>query len=304
MTTTDIHDAAFFQHLADHSIVLDLDLLDEDGIAPSNQADIKLRLTQRRRSLSPSAFTNVDHARFKKENLAAQNANSVMRDSLPMIARHPDIPHSRGVRFNNLKPLTDGGIPPAFPALYDGCHLEELDRSVREELETYIVPSSNTFVPCLPTFFTECKGPTGSVQEGKCKILYPGALAARAVHQLRCFTTGPTTALDDNAYVITALYDSPTGLLELYATRPIASQKRDDFSKHLPIEYRMTSIGQFMMNYTPDMFREGAQAYRNAREWAKEQRDELVRAANLKARSRSLASGTMVPPPAATTGAR
>ncbi|KKZ63511.1 hypothetical protein EMCG_02170 [[Emmonsia] crescens] len=42
----------------------------------------------------------------------------------------------------------------------------------------------------------------------------------------------------------------------------------------------MTPLRSFAMTNNPDTFRSGACAYRNARDWAKEQRDELIKSAN------------------------
>ena len=259
--------------------------INDESMLPSNHAEIKFRLAQRRLSLSqPTSPNTDDYERFLQLNESAQNARFVIKDALPLIIGHSDIPHSGGFAFKNLKPLTDGkSLKPAFPKSYDGCLPRELNKSIREQLGEYIVPTSNVMVPCLPTFFTECAGPTGVVRVGERHILYAGALGARAVHHLRSFITDPTTALDNNAYVLTALYHSPTGMLWIYAIRAIASPSpNESFAHPKKLQYRMTLISRFNLTLSPESFRDGVGAYRNAKEWAKEQRDELVRAANAK----------------------
>ena len=45
-------------------------------------------------------------------------------------------------------------------------------------------------------------------------------------------------------------------------------------------ECHMTQLRSFAMTDTAETFRQGATAYRNARDWAKEQRDEMIKRAN------------------------
>lgn len=42
----------------------------------------------------------------------------------------------------------------------------------------------------------------------------------------------------------------------------------------------MTQLRSFALTDTPDVFREGASAFRNGRDWAEERRNELIAAAN------------------------
>ena len=246
----------------------------------------------------------------------AQNTKSLKKDVFPFIVgQSADIPHSGGFAFNNLKALTDGSLQDAFPEYYDGCRPGELNPSVREQLGEYIVPSSDTTVSCLPTFFTEIIGLSGHIRIGERPLRYAGALGARAVHHLRCFINGSTPtapeAFDNNAYVLTALYWNMSGMLCIYAVHPIppspsppppppppppssspssapqnpaaaASSSPPPQNRRADIEYRMTLIDRRSLTISADTFRDGIRAYRNAREWAKEKRDELVAAANAK----------------------
>jgi hypothetical protein len=47
----------------------------------------------------------------------------------------------------------------------------------------------------------------------------------------------------------------------------------------------MTQVKAYVLTNDPESFRQGATAFRNARDWAKEQRDALITAANERARS-------------------
>ncbi len=108
----------------------------------------------------------------------------------------------------------------------------------------------------------------------KRQALYDGALGARGIHELRSYVD-PETAYDNNAYTITSTYHGGTGALKLYSTHLTPSMSPD-----IPIEYRMTQLNGWDMTGNPDTFRQGASALRNARDWAKEKREELMIAAN------------------------
>lgn len=106
--------------------------------------------------------------------------------------------------------------------------------------------------------------------------MYNGALGARGIHELRSYIN-PETAYDNNAYTITSTYH-PSGLLTIYTTHPVPSESPTN-----SIEYRMTQLNSFALTGNPDSFRHGAGALRNARDWAKAKREELIAAANRKA---------------------
>ena len=199
---------------------------------------------------------------------------TVMSKAFPIIAGTVDIPSQENLFFGNLKHLTDGSITKAKPDFYDGSRPADLNKQIREELGPYIVPSTNTAAPCLPNFFTEAKGPKGTPDVCKLQSLYNGALGARGIHELRSYID-PETAYDNNAYTITSTYHGGSGTLTMYTTHPASSK-----DPKTSIEYRMTQLNSFAVTGNPDYFRQGASALRNARDWAKEKREELMIAAN------------------------
>ena len=197
-----------------------------------------------------------------------------MSKAFPIIAGTADIPSQENLLFGNLKYLTNGSITKAKPDFYDGSRPADLHKHIREELGPYIVPSTNTAVPCLPNFFTEGKGPNGNAAVCKLQAMYDGALGARGVHELQSYVD-PETSYDDNAYTITSTYHGGSGALKLYTThRTRSTNPNRDY------EFRMTQLRGWDMTDNPDTFRQGAGALRNARDWAKEQREELIAAAN------------------------
>jgi len=97
-------------------------------------------------------------------------------------------------------------------------------------------------------------------------------LGARGIYETRLYLD-PKTAYDNNASVITSTYHGGSGALKLYTTHctPSTNPNRD-------YEFRMTQLNGWDMN--PNAFRQGASALRYAREWAKEERERLIAAAN------------------------
>ena len=270
------YDPAFEQHLIDHGIYPHgYDYDDDDGyVYPDNWEEINERLAQPRPSLSPSRFPREAFRRFEKTNMQALTENTVMSKAFPIIAGTSDIPSQENLLFGNLKHLTDGSITKAKPDCYDGSHPTDLNKQIREELGPYIVPSTNTAAPCLPNFFTEGKGPNGNTAVCKRQALYDGALGARGIHELRSYV-GQETLHDNNAYTITSTYHGGSGALKLYT---IHCTRSTDPNRNY--EFRMTQLRGWDMTDNPDTFRQGASALRNARDWAKEKREELIIAVN------------------------
>ena len=275
------YDPDFEQHLIDHGIYPhgydqgDDDDDDDDGsVYPDNWEEINERLAQPRPSLSPSRFPREAFRKFEKTNMQALTENTVMSKAFPIIAGTTDIPSQENLLFGNLKDFTNGSIAKAKPDFYDGSRSAELDKHIREKLGPYIVPSTNTAAPCLPNFFTEAKGPNGSSAVCKRQALYDGALGARGIHELRSYID-QETLFDNKAYTITSTYQGGTGDFTIYSTHPALSN-----GSQKSIEYRMTQLNGWKLTGNPDSFRQGAIALRNAREWAKENREELIAAAN------------------------
>lgn len=268
------YDPAFEQHLIDHGVYPE----GYDGVKdlrePHNLEEINARLALPRASMSPSRFTREDFLDFKGKNQKALTENIVMSKVFPIIAGTADIPSQGNLLFGNLKDLTDGSITKAKPDLYDGSRPAGLKKQVREDLGPYIVPSSNTAAPCLPNFFTEAKGPKGASDVCKRQALYDGALGARGIQELRSYVD-PNTSCDDNAYTVISTYHGGSGALKLYATHCTRSTNPNRGQ-----EFRMTQLRGWDMTDNPDTFRQGARALRNARDWAKEKREELIARVN------------------------
>ena len=260
----------FEQHLIDH------------GIHPNNRTqkphnwdEIQQKMAQPRPSLSPSKFSDSAFETFQQANEEALTEAMVMRKPFPIISGDAEIPSAVELPFGNLEPLTDGTLVDAKPDFYDGARPAQIDRRIRIELGSSIIPSAQHQAPALPNFFTEVKGPDGNAAVAKRQACYDGALGARGIHELRSFRADTPTAYDNNAYTITSTYHSATGTLQAYTMH--STQPTDP--ENSP-EYYMTQLGGWALTGSSGQFREGARAFRNARDWAKEQRNELIATAN------------------------
>lgn len=267
----------FGQHLEDHGVYHH----DYDAPKPHNYEEIRARLALRRASLSPSRFTDEAFWDFKmkvKDAFSYENRKDkgkVISSILPIFAGTADISSQANTQFENLEDLTDGSITAAQPDFWDGSRPEELNQHFREKLGPYIVPSTNTSAPCLPNFFTEVNGRGDFYCVGERQTLYSGALGARGIHELRSYI-GQETLYDNKAYTIAIHYKGDADFLEFYSILPIPST-----NSNRKYEFRLTRL-TIMDNGNPDSFRDGATAFRNARDWAKEKREELIAAANSK----------------------
>ena len=272
---TSPYDPNFEQNLIDTSIYPDdYDFPDgRDPPKPNNENEVLDRLGEPRPSLSPSQFPEKAFRSFKQKNSRALNEDAVMGDVFPVIQGNAHIPSAKNMVFGNLEPLTHGSLVDAKPDFYDGARPAQIDLQIREELGSYVTPATQGQAPALPNFFTEAKGPDGSAAVAKRQACFDGALGARGVHKLRLFEADPTLAYDNNAYTITSTYHD--GQLKMYTVHP--TQSTDP--KNSP-EYHMTQLGGWALTGSIGQFREGTSAFRNARDWAKAQREELIAAAN------------------------
>jgi hypothetical protein len=66
------------------------------------------------------------------------------------------------VLFNNLTPLINDILIVAKPDLYYSARLKQLNRQVRDELSSHIIPSTQHNLPITLNFFLAAKGPDGT----------------------------------------------------------------------------------------------------------------------------------------------
>jgi hypothetical protein len=245
---------------------------------PENWKAVNQILALPRPSLSPSRFTDEDYENFVQADADASKEKQVSETVIPIIeGKIRDAKcRSGGVPFSNLDPLTDGTLKPGNPDIYYGARPEQLSRKVRDELGGQIIPSTQHDLPIAPNFFLAVKGPDGSASVAKRQACYDGALGARGMDTLQSY--GQREPVYNNASTITSIYHN--GHMQIYTSHiaiPSTPEGRP--------EYNMHQLKGWSMTGDPETFRQGARAYRNARDWAEQQRDEAIVRANEKANS-------------------
>ncbi|KAK4158281.1 glyoxylate reductase [Chaetomidium leptoderma] len=261
----------FDQHLTDHGV---------HPLYSSEEPDLDEAisiLAKPRPSLSPSQFSDGAFKTFRQTNARAKDEDDVLANVMPTILgpSHTTDPSARNTIFGNLEPLTDGTIAPAKPDIYYGANPQELLRSVRNELGHHIIPSSMHDKPMAPNYFVEVKGPDGSVAVATRQARYDGAVGSRAMHSLQNYGR-EQPQYDGQAYTFSSTYHD--GTLKMYAHHPTAPTSAGGAP-----EYHMTQMKAYAMTNDRGTFVQGATAFRNSRDLAKQHRDSFIQAANTKA---------------------
>ena len=248
------------------------------GINPENKDEIHEVLNQRRPSLSPSQFSEDAFHRFVEDDCRTVKESRVISDVVPIIAGSADRHHLSmdNVQLQDLESLADGQITAPTPDRYYGAGLKDIDPRVRQSLAHHIIPSTDKRLPTAPNFFLEVKSMSGRADVAQRQICHDGAVGAHAMHSLQNYNV-PEPVYDKKARVITSTYHNDQ--LKLYTHHIAQPATYGDRP-----EYHMKPARSFAMTHSSDRFREGAAAYRNARDWAQKQRDALIAEANKRAR--------------------
>lgn len=164
---------------------------------------------------------------------------------------------------------------PGTPDVYHGAPPDSLDRDIIDTLSGLIVPTSRSDQPIVPNFFFTARDPYSRTWSAAHRqACYNGALGARAMQNLQDFGRYHRD-FDNKAYTITSIYQA--GGLKLFTVHPFKSTSSNR------TEYCMTRLRAFPMIDNAESYREGLNWYRNALEWAKEQREATIEEANKRA---------------------
>ncbi|KAJ6437515.1 hypothetical protein O9K51_10074 [Purpureocillium lavendulum] len=273
--STGPYDRAFQQHLIDHDIFPHGYEYPDGRLPPEpdNIDELRQILAAPRGSLSPSKFTTDDFRKFERADAHAAKERDVTTTVIPVIEGNAGDRKSVAgqIPFTNLDHLTDGTLVPGNPDLYYGARPEQLNRTVRSELNRMIMPSTQQDLPIVPNFSLAVKGPDGSLSVATRQACYDGALGARAMHSVQSY--GQTPTLDNRAYAITSIYHG--GTLKMYTSHPIPAS-----NPNRECGFVTTQIRTWGLTGDADTFRQGAGAYRNLRDWAKKERDNAIEEAN------------------------
>lgn len=243
------------------------------GPKASDWKEIQESIAQLRPSLSPSRFSDGAFENFQLKNDEATSEGTVIRNIFPIILGRNTMPSGDNYPFNNLEPLADN-ISDAKPYHFNGSRPTQAHPKVRKDLGKYIIPSNDHSRSLLPNFFTEVKGPKGDAAEMKLQITQDLAYGARGMHMMQSYGQDPPV-YDSNTYTYGATYHSSTSTLQLYGMHPTEPADPDGDP-----EYHTTQLTAFALTANPDTFRQGAGAFRNLQDLAKEKRDRFITYAN------------------------
>ncbi|KAH6662170.1 hypothetical protein B0J14DRAFT_707781 [Halenospora varia] len=264
------YDSNFEQHLVDHHVYMN-----NRKSKPGNLTELHQRLAQPRPSLSLSRFSDDEFEDFRRKYEDVIDEGEVMRVVIPIMAGNSDIPNKQNLLFTGLDPIANNTTVDAKPDFHDGTRLGDVDKQVQGGLKHFIIPTGHRTAPVAPNFFLEAKGPRGGTDVAKRQACYDGALGARGMHKLQSYGQDEPV-YDGNAYTISTTYHD--GTLRIYTTHPTAGPGNST-------EYHMSQVDGWNMTGNPNTCRQALTAFRNARDWAQEQRDGFILAANERARS-------------------
>ncbi|KAF2741707.1 hypothetical protein M011DRAFT_372136, partial [Sporormia fimetaria CBS 119925] len=239
---------------------------------PTNHKELREVLARPRESASPSTS---EFEAYWQADVDARKEKQVSESIVPLIeGKIPDGRCRSGdILFNNLKPLTESNdLKSAKPDIYYGARPEQIHKSTRHDLGGYIVPSTESDLPVAPNFFFAVKGPDGSPAVAERQATYESALGARAMHKLQSYGK-EKHSYDGKAHTLSATYCQ--GTLKLYTSHVEAPGQPGG-----PPSYHMTKLRSVAMDDSIESYKEGTRTYRNARDWCKKERDEMIREAN------------------------
>lgn len=203
-----------------------------------------------------------------------------MTKVVPILCGNTNIHSQQNIMFTELHPITTDEATKAQPDLLDGAHIHELDKAVRDNsrIRPIIIPSKHRNVPVANNFFLEAKGPRGNAAVMQYQACYNGAYGARAIHSLQKYG-GEEPVYEGNARSFSSTYHAGTGTLQLYSHRVTAPAIPGGQPK-----YHMNQLNSYALTGNHQTFVEGATAYRNLRDLAKQHRDTFIQVANARAR--------------------
>ncbi|KAE9971392.1 hypothetical protein EG328_005703 [Venturia inaequalis] len=238
------------------------------AVVPDNLEEIEERIQQRRASPSPSRDDFLD---FNRKDNDAKSEAAVMNKVFSIITGKDNILSGYDQLFNNLEPLGDHISNPK-PDYFNGVHPADIRCKVRDDLEHYIIPSSQQDRAALPNFFAEVKGPDGKVLDAELQITQDLAAGARGMLLIQSYGLDEPK-YDGKAYTFGVTYCS--GLMRLYAMHPTKPRNADGKP-----EYHTTKLNGYDLTGNLGQHCKGIAAFRNLRDLAEERRFEFMTSAN------------------------
>ncbi|MCJ1357726.1 MAG: hypothetical protein MMC33_007722 [Icmadophila ericetorum] len=235
------YDSNFMNHLIDNSIGSP-----QHKIKPLNDGRLRAHLLVKKRSLTPSRFSESKCEKFLDAIGAARDEAYFMSDVFSKFKGDTSYPSTTNRICTNWALLTSAALVAPKLDFFDGEDLKQEDAVIRDILSTLIVPSTNSDAPYLPNVFAEVKVPDGSAE-----------------------TSLDDEIFDGNAYNFAIVYSD--GAIETIAHHMTAPQKPG-----IKPSYHTVSLGRWILNGDKEQFFLGTGAFRNIRDHAKLVREKAV----------------------------
>ncbi len=288
-SSTSAYDANFEQRLIDLGIYPHGHEGDFEGgtPVPDNIESIREELSKRRASLSSSQLPELAFSRFRKDNDQARKDPAALPAAMSSLTGLKNMHHefTGPARLANLEEF-DPNLPAPYADCYYGADPSQIESRVYTDLEQHILVHAQRDDPAAPNFFRIQRSAAGDSHVAERLAMHAGAVGARAMFELQNYDN-VEPVYDGNAYSIAATYNASSGFLNLYATHVAPPEGEGGHQR-----YYTTRLDSYATTAWEDMdsFVRGAAAYRNARDWAKVQRDSFIAQANAVARRASMAT--------------
>lgn len=176
-----------------------------------------------------------------------------------------NISHEQGIIFKTLADLTNSTIFIARAKFWDGSRPSTIESGLRGDVAKLIMPSNMTVAALTP-----------ASESLRLVVWYYGAFFAPRILYRWCRI--PFQTLNEKqTNVITANYDPKKGFFRLYAT----THTEVTINPAARIQYHtLITFSWFFLENNAKTYRTAISALRNAREWARDQREELIRLLN------------------------
>ncbi|KAM3417749.1 hypothetical protein BST61_g5980 [Cercospora zeina] len=260
------------------------------NVRPVNEAEIRARLSQSRRSLSPSRYSDSRFRDFEQDNAECKNEDEVVSrvigpyftDYFRARQGFGRDTYAQNTQMSNLNPLCTKGTK-AMKVLKPGFCRGLAPNDVEQEL---LAGHLRGFIqgkrggPVAVNDFLDVKGPDGSNKVLEVQATQNGAAGARAMDHLRAHGTVGNSLPDGIARSFSMTYNGGTVVPYVSHVHPPTEAGGEK------ITYTTRVGGEYMLG-SPGQFRAGLALYRNATEEAYRYRRECVDAANARARDQA-----------------
>lgn len=255
---------------------------------PHNWNEIKRMVAQSRPTLLTSEFSDGAFENFKQAQDDPCLKTTVMSMIFPTTTGPSEIPALGNMSFGDSKPMSNDILVDPKSDFYDGARPAQIDRRLRDELASSITPFAHEHAPALPNYFIKVRGPDESESVALGHAFHDGIIGARAMHKLQSHGAESlsSTSLHDNnraAYTLTSLYNR--GRLTIYAVYPHIHHHPSSTidPPNVPSHYEIHPLHNWDLTKSRTRFQKGVTGLRNALEWARAQRDDIIATANVRA---------------------